>query len=94
MNYRMIGYLLGLILLIEAALMMLPLSTALIFGENVMPFIITVLIILAVALPFALFKPKNSQIYTKEGFVTVAAGWILLSAFGALPFVISGTIPN
>ena len=94
MNYRMIGYLLGLILLIEAALMMLPVSASLIFGESVIPFLITIAIILAISLPFALFKPKDSQIYAKEGFVTVAAGWILLSAFGALPFVISGAIPN
>lgn len=94
MNYRMIGYILGLILLIEAALMMLPVSASLIFGENVMPFIITIAIILVISLPFVLFKPKNSQIYAREGFVSVAAGWILLSAFGALPFVISGAIPN
>lgn len=94
MNYRMIGYLLGIIVLIEAALMSLPMATSLIYGESVLPFVITIAIMLAVCLPFVIFKPRNSQIYAKEGFVTVAAGWILLSVFGALPFVISGSIPS
>jgi len=94
MNYRMTGYLLGVILLIESALMLLPTLVSVIYGENVFPFVITILILLAFSLPAVIMKPKNRQIYTKEGFVTVAAGWVLMSAFGALPFVISGAIPS
>lgn len=94
MNYRMVGYLLGVILLIEAALMSLPLAVSLIFNESPVSFIITIALILLVALPFVIFKPQNTQIYAKEGFVTVSAGWILMSLLGALPFVISGAIPN
>lgn len=94
MNYRMIGYLLGVILMIEAALMILPLSVSLYYGEAIYPFIITILISLAISLPLAIFKPKDTRIYAKEGFVTVAAGWIVLSLFGALPFVIGNSIPN
>ncbi|MBO5416160.1 MAG: TrkH family potassium uptake protein [Clostridia bacterium] len=94
MNYRMTGYLLGIIMLIEAALMILPLTVAIIYGESIFPFLITIAILLVISLPLAIFKPKNSRIFAKEGFVTVAAGWILLSAFGALPFVISEAIPN
>lgn len=94
MNYRMIGYLLGIILMIEAALMSLPLLISLYFNEPLFPLVITMLITLAVSLPLVIFKPKNTRIYAKEGFVTVAAGWILLSLFGALPFVIGGSIPN
>ncbi len=94
MNYRMIRYLLGVILLIEAAFMALPTLVALIYKESVFPFVITIGIILCISLPFAIFKPKEAKIYAKEGFVTVAAGWMLLSAFGALPFVFSNSIPN
>ena len=39
-------------------------------------------------------KPKNSLYFAKEGFVIVALSWIVMSIFGALPFVISGEIPN
>lgn len=38
--------------------------------------------------------PASKQIYGKEGFVIVGLAWILWSAFGALPFVISGSIPH
>ncbi len=90
----MTGYLLGIILLIEAALMMLPLTVSIFYGENIFPLLITIAILLVISVPLAVFKPKNTRIFAKEGFVTVAAGWILLSAFGALPFVISEAIPN
>ena len=94
MNYRMIGYLLGLILLIEAALMVLPASVALAYSESVMPFLITIAVLIVVSLPFVLFRPQNRRIFAKDGFVVVASAWILMSAFGAMPFVISGAIPN
>ena len=94
MNYRMIGYLLSIIMLIEAAFMTLPMITALCYSESILPFLYTMGILVALALPSMIFKPKNKQIYAKEGFVCVAASWIVLSAFGALPFVFSGAIPN
>ena len=94
MNYRMLGYLLGLILTAEAALMLAPASVSLAYGESVFPFLITMGIVLLVAIPFVLQKPKNMRIYAKEGFVCVALGWLLLSAFGAIPFVLSGAIPH
>ena len=94
MNYRMIRYLLGVILLIEAVFMTLSSVVSLIYEESVFPFLITVAILLCISLPFVIFKPKNTQIFAKEGFVTVASGWILLSVFGALPFIFSGSITN
>lgn len=90
----MLRYLLGCILLIEAILLLLPLATAWLFGESVLPFVYTIALLLVVAVPCALFKPKDTRIYAREGFVCVAAAWILLSAFGALPFVFSGAIPS
>ena len=94
MNYRMLRYLLGCILLIEAILMALPLATAMIHGESVLPFVYTISLLLLIAVPCVLLKPKDTRIYAREGFVCVSAAWILLSAFGALPFVFSGAIPS
>ena len=94
MNYRMIGYLLGLILSIEAALLLCPLLVALIYNEPTTPYLMTILILAIAAFLLILLKPKNTRIYVKEGFVCVAGAWILLSAFGALPFVFGGTIPS
>ena len=94
MNYRMIGYLLGVIMTIEAALLLAPTMVSVIYKESTVPFLITIAALLIIGLPLMLFKPKNTRIYAKEGFICVASSWILLSAFGALPFVLSGTIPH
>ncbi len=94
MNYRMIAHLLSVIMMIEAALLSLPLLTAAIYRENILPFLYTMGLLVVFALPSIIFKPKNKRIFAKEGFVTVAAAWIILSAFGALPFVFDGAIPN
>jgi len=94
MNYRMLGYLLSVLLLIEAALLLVPTAVALIYGESVWPFLVTIGLLVVVAAPMAIFHPKNRRIFAKEGFVCVASAWILMSAFGALPFVFSGAIPH
>ena len=39
-------------------------------------------------------KPKNPQIFTKEGFAVVGLSWIVMSLIGALPFTISREIPS
>ncbi len=94
MNYRMVTSLLGITLLIEAALLIVPMLTALFYAESMLPFLFTILILLAVAVPSVLCKPKNSRMYAKDGFVCVAGAWLLMSMFGALPFVFSGAIPH
>ena len=68
MNYRMLGYLLSIVLLIEAALLLLPMGVALIYGESPLPFIFTIALLIAVALPSVIMKPKNTRIFAKEGF--------------------------
>ena len=94
MNFKMLGKFLGSVLFIEAALLLFPLTVALIYKEPALPFLITIFILLCVSLPTMQIKPKRKRIYAKEGFVCTALAWILLSVFGALPFVISGAIPN
>lgn len=94
MNYRMLGYLIGIIMLIEAALLLIPTLVSLIYGEALSPFLITVGVLVLLALPLTVKKPKNTRIYAKEGFVCAALAWIVMSLFGALPFVIGGSIPS
>ncbi len=52
------------------------------------------LICAALGMPAILKKPRRMAFFMKEGFVTVALCWIVLSIFGALPFVFSGEIPR
>lgn len=95
MNRKMILYILGLLLLSEAALMLLPVGVDLYYHEGkYLSYLITVLALVTVGLIFTRIKPSNKTIHARDGFVIVSFGWILVSLFGALPFFISGDIPN
>ena len=96
MNYKMVRYTLGILLLFEAFFFIVPIITALYYNEMkaLDSFIITAVICIVLAAPFIIKKPKNSELFAKEGFVIVSLSWILLSIFGALPLVISGDVPN
>ena len=95
MNFRIVWKMLGQVLWIETALLLAPLITAAVYGENPHPFVLTML--LTAAAGCALFiagRKASGSMHAREGFVTVALSWILISLFGALPFVFSGAIPN
>ncbi len=95
MNYRMIAYIIGHIVRVEGILMMLPLVCALIYGESSwLAFLIPGAAALLAGTLFTIKKPENTQIYAKEGFVSVALSWIIMSLIGAVPFVIGGAIPS
>ena len=96
MNYKMIGYTLGWILLFEAGFLAIPLITSLVFLEwwPMASILITMAICSAIGYLLVFKRPANRTLYAKEGLIIVAMSWIVLSAFGALPFVISGSIPN
>ena len=96
MNRRMIVKTLGLMLLVEAALLLLPSAVALIYGESCLwALLLSAAVAAAAGLLCKFFaKPKTSLIYAREGFVIVATSWLALSAVGALPFYISGEIPS
>ena len=94
MNYKLLGRLLGFVLLIEAAFLLPPMLVCLLYDESPFPFIYTIAILLVVAIPLLIIRPTEKRIYAKEGFVCVGGSWILLSLFGALPFTLSGAIPN
>lgn len=95
MNYKRILRTLGIVLCFESALMVAPLICAIIYKEpEVFDFLKSILICFCFGGLLLLLKTKNKNIYSKDGFVIVALSWIVMSLFGALPFVISGVVPN
>ncbi len=92
MNFRMIGYTVGIVQLCMAVLMLAPLLVSLIYSGGDTQALITAIAITAfVGFLLMLLKPKNTRIFAREGFIIVALSWVTLSVFGALPFVFSGS---
>ena len=89
----MIGYVLGRILWTEAALLVLPMAVALLYGESVGPFLIPILLLVLAGLALGVRRPQRTALYARDGLAVVALAWIAVSAFGAIPFVLSGDIP-
>ena len=96
MNYRMVIYTLGLVMLFESAFFLVPIITALVYAEwlQLFAFLAALAICGTIGALATCKKPKNVKLYTKEGFIIVSLSWVLLSLFGAIPFVIDGSIPN
>ena len=95
MNYGSIRYIIGWILRVEALLMLLPIGTAVVYQESSgWAFVISAALCLILGIMLSIKKPKKTTYYTKEGYISVALGWIVMSIMGCLPFVISGEIPS
>ena len=97
MNYRVVFNTTGKVLKIESFLMILPLIVSLIYREwtSAIAFLITVAATYIIGFMLTwLLKVKSHLFFAKEGLLIVALAWIAMSLFGALPFVISGEIPN
>ncbi len=95
MNYRMIKYITGWLLIFEALFMAVPAITAAVYHEPEFWHFLMVMggCVLLGGL-MVLRKPASTTLYAKEGFIIVSLSWIILSLVGALPFFISGSIPN
>ncbi len=95
MNYKMVLKTVGRLLQAEALLLLIPVAVSIYFKENLIyVYGIVIAILLGVGTLLTLPKPKTRSIYAREGFAIVSLSWIMLSFFGALPFVFSGEIPS
>lgn len=95
MNYSMVLYILGYMLKFESGFLVLPALVGFIYKEDAaFSFLIVAALCFVLGTIFTHKRPKSSNLYTREGFVTVALSWIIMSIFGALPFVMCRDIPS
>ena len=95
MNKRLILYVLGMILVVLAALMALPLLVAALCHEREgAGFLWSIGLSLLLGVPMLLQRPRDRALYAREGYVAVALSWVVISLAGAVPFTVSGVIPN
>lgn len=95
MNYKLIKYIIGWLLVFESVFMLLPALVAVAYQEKAgFSFLISMGLGLLTGGFMVLKKPENKTMYAREGFVIVSISWIILSIYGALPFWLSGSIPK
>ena len=96
MNRKMVFYIVGMVLMVEAALLLLPIIVALIYHEHHAPkvFIITLFAHILTGFLLTRIRVAKRTIYSREGLVAVAICWVLISVGGALPFWLSREIPR
>ncbi len=94
MNYKMVFCVIGKIMIIGAALLILPLAVSLIYRDGChTEFLITMACFMILGIP-GFFSPKKREFFAREGLLIVAASWILFSAIGGLPFFLTRQIPS
>ena len=100
MNLKVIGKILGKIMILEGLLMIAPLIVSIVYKEYeksiLYPLAFAIPIILLLVFGFILqsLKPDRKGLYQKEGFAVCALVWIIMTIFGAIPFVINQDIPS
>jgi len=95
MNIKMILYVLGKILKIEGLLLFLPVLVDMLYKESVGgDYLLVAISAVLIGEIVSRREPENKRIYAKEGFFIVGVSWVLLSLFGAVPFVLTGEIPS
>ena len=96
MNYAIVFRLLGYVLMIEGALLLLPAAASWIYGEwfVLAVFLITAAVSAGIGWLLKGIKPRSKVFYMREGFAATSLCWILISIVGAVPFVVTGCIPN
>jgi trk system potassium uptake protein TrkH len=90
MNRRMVVFLLSRIMLIEAVLMLPSVLVGLYYRETITWCFLPAMGALGLLGLLGIKKPKDTTIYAREGFLTVAAAWVLMSLFGAVPLWLCG----
>ena len=95
MKYSTLFYILGQVLKFEGGFRLLPFLTSMIYVEwQAYPYLAIAAICVLLGVLITSKKIKNPQLFSREGFVTVALSWIVLSIFGAIPFVMTGEISS
>lgn len=89
--------LITMLLMIIAATMVLPVGVAFVIGEVaiVHAFLIPMLFCFVIgSIVLVITRNVTFKISTRSGFVAVALSWTFASILGAIPFMLSGTIPS
>ncbi len=95
MNYSIIRRILGIVTLVVGLFLLLPAFVGLLYGERqALVYFILAAVYAVIGVVVMKIRCKIDAFYAKEGLVAVALSWIVISLEGAVPFIITGDIPN
>lgn len=96
LNGKIIGRVLGVLLILEGICMLTIIPVSLIYDEDgLLSIIISAVITLGTGtLLSMIFRVHDNTIGKREGFIIVTLTWLVFSLFGSLPFIIGGAIPS
>ncbi|MEM1406371.1 MAG: potassium transporter TrkG, partial [Bacteroidota bacterium] len=95
-NLRLIGNVLGLLLFLNGSFILLCIPFSIYYHEPWLPILASGLITSATGavLWYLTKRNKNKELKKKDGYLIVTLGWLFMSLFGTLPFILSGAIPD
>lgn len=96
-NIKVVTNVVGSLVMITGGLMALAIPFSIYYkGSDLYPLIYSTLITLiaGLAIKFSTRHHKNDEVKKREGYLIVALGWIAMTIFSSLPYVLSGAIPN
>jgi len=97
LNYKLVLNILGFLVFITGIFMMLGIPFSIYFGDNDIPALLIAGIgtsLTGFSFWFTTRKTNRLELGKREGYLIVTLGWLMMSLFGALPFVIHGSIPS
>jgi len=95
MNFKVVLNVLGALLIFEALSFLLPLAFSIYYqdGDTLSIFYSLIICLVTGTVVFFLTRSR-ADLRIREGFAIVGLGWTILAAFGAIPFVLHGSIPS
>ncbi len=95
-NPRMIGALIGALLMIVAGMMLINVAIAVYYHEDWQALLLSAGITFATGALLYLLNLSNSnkEVRKRDGFLIVTLGWVAMSILGSLPYALTGSISN
>ena len=94
-NWRQICKVLGMLLFIEAGLLVITLAVALMYKEDVMPYVWTLAITLVLGIMGrGIGWGAGKNMGRRDGYLIVSLVWMIFSLIGMIPFILTDSVPD
>ena len=95
-NFKVIFNIVGFLLILDGIAMMLGIPFSIYYNDNdILVLLISGTITSLIGFVMYYFtKGSGKDIRKREGYIVVSLGWLAMTLFGAIPFVVHGSIPN